>query len=93
VAQIRPLSDLRNKFTEISRIVHEQKEPVILTKNGCGDMVVMSVEDYSDRKFIHDIDVKLMEARDEALSSGERRTHKEVMKHMREIISNASKEI
>ena len=42
--QIRPVSDLRNKFAEISRIVHEDKEPVFLTKNGYGDMVVMSVE-------------------------------------------------
>lgn len=42
---IRPVSDLRNKFTEISRIVHEGKEPVFLTKNGHGDMVV--VEEFS----------------------------------------------
>ena len=42
--QIRPISDLRNNFTEISRIVHESYEPVYLTKNGYGDMVVMSVE-------------------------------------------------
>jgi hypothetical protein len=37
--KIRPISDLRNNFTEISRIVHESKEPVFLTKNGYGDMV------------------------------------------------------
>jgi len=42
--QIRPISDLRNNFAEISRIVHETSEPVFLTKNGYGDMVVMSVE-------------------------------------------------
>jgi prevent-host-death family protein len=42
--QIRPISDLRNNFAEISRIVHETPEPVFLTKNGYGDMVVMSVE-------------------------------------------------
>jgi len=42
--QIRPISDLRNNFAEISRIVHETSDPVFLTKNGYGDMVVMSVE-------------------------------------------------
>ena len=42
--QIRPISDLRNNFAEISRIVHGSPEPVYLTKNGYGDMVVMSVE-------------------------------------------------
>lgn len=44
--QIRPVSDLRNNFAEISRIVHETQEPVFLTKNGYGDMVVMSIEQY-----------------------------------------------
>ena len=44
--QIRPISDLRNKFAEISHLVHESSEPIFLTKNGYGDMVVMSVELY-----------------------------------------------
>jgi prevent-host-death family protein len=91
--QIRPITDLRNNFTEISRIVHEDKEPVFLTKNGCGDMVVMSIEDYQDRRFAFDVDVKLLEARGEALSSPERHTHGEVMERMRKIVGNASKEI
>ena len=91
--QIRPVSDLRNKFTEISRIVHEDKEPVFLTKNGYGDMVVMSLDDYEARKFAHDVDVKLLEACDEATNTNKRLTHKEVMGHLRKIIENASKEI
>lgn len=44
--QIRPISDLRNNFADISRLVHDSEEPVFLTKNGYGDMVVMSVELY-----------------------------------------------
>lgn len=43
---IKPISDLRNKFSEISDIVHNQNEPVFITKNGEGNMVVMSIEDY-----------------------------------------------
>lgn len=43
IPQIRPVSDLRNSFAEISRTVHETRESVILTKNGYGDMVVMSM--------------------------------------------------
>ena len=46
MSQIRPVSDLRNSFADISRTVHETREPVILTKNGYGDMVVMSYEEY-----------------------------------------------
>ncbi len=48
--QIRPVSDLRNNFADISKIVHETAEPVFLTKNGYGDMVVMSIEAYEERK-------------------------------------------
>lgn len=44
--KIRPVSDLRNHFAEISRLVHETKQPVFLTKNGYGDMVVMSMETF-----------------------------------------------
>lgn len=43
--QIRPVSDLRNKFTEIENTV-KTGEPVYLTKNGYGSMVVMSIEAY-----------------------------------------------
>lgn len=41
--KIRPISDLRNNFAEVSREVHEHNEPVFFTKNGYGDMVVMSM--------------------------------------------------
>lgn len=44
--QIRPVSDLRNKFTEIESTV-KAGSPVYLTKNGYGSMVVMSIETYS----------------------------------------------
>ena len=43
---IRPISDLRNKSHEISRICHETGEPVFITKNGEGDLVVMSLAAY-----------------------------------------------
>ena len=44
--QIRPVSDLRNNFTEVEKAV-ECGEPVYLTKNGYGTMVLMSIEQYS----------------------------------------------
>ena len=49
--KIRPVSDLRNNFSEISKIVHETAEPVFLTKNGFGDMVVLSMEAYENLQF------------------------------------------
>lgn len=43
---IRPSSDLRNKYVEISDFCHKYNEPVYITKNGQGDLAVMSIETY-----------------------------------------------
>ncbi len=43
---IRPSSDLRNKYNEISEFCHENNEPVYITKNGKGDLAVMSIETF-----------------------------------------------
>lgn len=43
---IRPSADLRNKYNEISDFCHQYDEPVYITKNGTGDLVVMSIETY-----------------------------------------------
>jgi prevent-host-death family protein len=76
--RIRPVSDLRNNFAEISRAVHETGEPVFLTKNGYGDMVVMSIEAYEARQFESEIFHKLKEAQIEAKSTDNRYSHEEV---------------
>lgn len=57
---IRPVSDLRNKFLEIEEIVVNSNSPVFLNKNGYGTMVLMSVEQYS--ALTEDIEHKLDEA-------------------------------
>lgn len=44
---IKPISALRNKSKEISKLVHESREPVFITKNGEGDMVLMSMQEYN----------------------------------------------
>ena len=58
---IRPVSDLRNNFADISRTVHETQQPVFLTKNGFGDMVVLSMEAYENMQFDSEIYWKLAE--------------------------------
>lgn len=57
---IRPVSDLRNKFPEIEETVINSNAPVFLTKNGYGTMVLMSLEQYSS--LTDDIERKLDEA-------------------------------
>ena len=78
--QIRPVSDLRNKFTEIERVV-SNGEPVYLTKNGYGSMVVMSLEKYAE--ITNDIEFKLDEADNFAEQSDSRLTHKDVFTRVR----------
>ncbi|WP_455759550.1 type II toxin-antitoxin system prevent-host-death family antitoxin [Cloacibacillus evryensis] len=46
MAVIRPSSDLRNKYSEISAFCNKYNEPVFITKNGAGDLVVLSNSEY-----------------------------------------------
>ena len=83
---IRPVSDLRNNFAEISKIVHETAQPVFLTKNGYGDMVVLSMEAYQNLQFESEVYFKLQEAEREAEMTETRYSSKDVLKAMREAI-------
>ena len=87
VPAIRPVSDLRNKFSDISRTVHESNTPVYLTKNGRGDMVVMSLEAYEQDLFESEIYLKLKEAEYQAASTKKRYTHDEIMNELHNVIS------
>lgn len=86
--QIRPVSDLRNNFADISRVVHETAEPVFLTKNGYGDMVVMSMEAYERHQFKSEVYFKLKEAELEAKTTNKRYSHKEVFDELRAKLSD-----
>ena len=86
---IRPVSDLRNKFTEIQKTVEEENEPVFLTKNGYGAMVVMSMERYSE--YENEVELRLQEAELERKMTDKRYTHDEVFSELRERIANGKK--
>jgi prevent-host-death family protein len=81
---IRPITDLRNNFTDISKTVHESAEPVFLTKNGYGDMVVMSLEKYESIISENIIAAKLKESAIEAKSTTARFDFFETAAEMRE---------
>lgn len=59
--QIRPIKDLRNT-SEISELCHSLQEPIFITKNGYGDMVIMSSETYEKEIAVADIFKKLLAA-------------------------------
>ena len=86
---IRPVSDLRNNFADISRTVHETAQPVFLTRNGYGDMVVMSMEAYENLQFESQVYFKLPEAEREAELTNQRYSSKDVLRAMKEAIGGS----
>ena len=78
--QIRPVSDWRNKFPDIEKIVNAG-EPVYLTKNGYGAMVVLSLEAYS--KLTDGVESALDRADKAAEESDVRISHEEVFGNLR----------
>ena len=62
--QIRPMTDLRNT-NEISELCHAKNEPIFITKNGYGDMVVMSIEAYDKLIGNNEIDAAISAAEKE----------------------------
>jgi PHD/YefM family antitoxin component YafN of YafNO toxin-antitoxin module len=63
--QIRPITDLRNT-NEISDICHAKLEPLFITKNGYGDLVVMSIETYEQMLEVNETDAAITEAENES---------------------------
>ena len=89
---IRPISDLRNKYPEIEELVLKEDEAVYLTKNGYGSMVVMSLEKYSklmsDLEYNEYVENELDEADKEAENQNTQYyTHDEMKKIARRILN------
>ena len=57
---IKPSAALRNDYSSISKLAKETKEPIYITKNGEGDMVVMSIEAFENREKLLELKEKLL---------------------------------
>ena len=62
---IRPISDLRNSANDISDFCRQTREPVYITRNGTGDMVVLNMEEFERREALIDLYAKLAVAEEE----------------------------
>lgn len=82
--RIHPISDLRNNFNEISKICHNNDEPVYITKNGKGDLVVTSIEYFETLQDKLELYQKLSVAEAEYTNDSPSITHKEFMKELRD---------
>ncbi len=86
---IKPSTSLRNEYNEISSYCRQNKQPVFLTKNGEGDLVVMSMEAYSYREEMLNLREKLLEAEAQRLSGARTYSVDEVDKMMEDLINGA----
>lgn len=87
---IKPISDLRNKANEISELAHKSNEPIFITKNGVGDLVVMSMAQYSKLQLKLDLFSKLTVAQAQRATGDRGRTLSQVMKDLRKRIHESA---
>ncbi|MCL2080876.1 MAG: type II toxin-antitoxin system Phd/YefM family antitoxin [Oscillospiraceae bacterium] len=80
--QIIPIRDLKNA-SAISRMCHESNEPIYITKNGYGDMVIMSMKIYEENLFMQSVYNRLTESEAD-VAVGQTKNAKESLKHLRE---------
>lgn len=86
---IRPISDLRNSANEISDFCRQTREPVYITRNGTGDMVVISVDEYERLQALLALYGKLAVAEQEITAGAEGKDFLTVARQMREQIHGA----
>ena len=81
---IKSISSLRNRTREIASICHEQDEPIYLTTNGEGDLVVMSISHYERLKAQVDLFEKLGVAQAQSAAGKKGITHRQMMTKLRQ---------
>jgi len=83
--EIRPSSDLRNKYNEISKFCHENGKPIYITKNGKGDLAVMSIATYE--KITEKFELYHL------LETGLKAANNDKVKPFNEVVSKLEKEL
>ena len=85
--KIRSSTDLRNNYNEISTFCHENEEPVFITKNGKGDLAVMSIKMYEMLSGKLEL-YRLLDEGRTAVKEGKKRPLTDVMKDLRQEIAD-----
>ena len=84
---IKPSTALRNEYNDISKFCKEKMEPVFLTKNGEGDLVVMSLEAYSSREEMLDLREKLLDAEMQRINGAKKYSIDEASDRIKDLIN------
>jgi len=85
---IKASEALRNDYTTISNMAKETKEPIYITKNGEGDLVLMSIDAFEKREQMLQLRVKVLQAEQECLDGAETFSVSEVRKRLRERVND-----
>ena len=87
---IKSSTDLRNNYNEISTFCHETKEPVFITKNGRGDLAVMSIDLFN--KFMSKYELySLLDQSESDFNNNRTLSFEESMRNLREELNNGTK--
>ena len=81
---IKASAALRNDYTTISNLAKETKEPIYITKNGEGDMVLMSIDAFEKREQVLELRSRVLQAEQERLSGAKTKSVSEARKALRE---------
>ena len=84
---IKPISDLRNKSNKISELAHKENEPIFITKNGEGNLVVMSMAHYSNLQLKLELLSKLSVAQNQKANGDKGKTLNQVIVNIRKTIN------
>lgn len=84
---IKPSTALRNEYNEISTYCKEKQQPIFITKNGVGDLVVMSIDLYTRKEEQFDLREKLLEAEMQKINGAKTYSIEEVSARLKGLIN------
>jgi len=68
---IKPSTALRNNYLEMSKLAHKTKEPIYITRNGEGDLVLMSMEAFAEKTQMLEFRANVLEAEEQRIRGAE----------------------
>lgn len=85
---IKASAALRNDYTSISNMAKETKEPIYITKNGEGDLVLMSIDAFEKREQMLRLREKVLQAEQERIDGAETLSVSQARKRLRERVND-----
>lgn len=87
---IKSSTDLRNNYSEISKICHETEEPMFITKNGRGDLAIMSIDSFNKMFFGKNELYNYLEASEESVRNGKTSLLEETLSRIEKKLDNGT---